>query len=247
MSEKNCIGKCQIKNMSPRESGGEVREIANENGQFRTTTYSVFSGIDLVYNDAHISNVKDLKPIGGNVIEINHCREGRMECHYRDEFCYVAPGDLVIGRAGEKSDAICFPLNHYHGITVRIDIEKAPACLSCFLEDVNVCPQVELAKSVSEYLAENMDHRVTLEQLSENFHISGTQIKNVFKGVYGVSLYAYTRALKMESAAYMLEYTDRTVMDIAGDHGYDNSSKFARAFREVKGVTPSEYRKENKK
>ena len=108
-------------------------------------------------------------------------------------------------------------------------------------------PQVELAKSVSEYLAENMDHRVTLEQLSENFHISGTQIKNVFKGVYGVSLYAYTRALKMESAAYMLEYTDRTVMDIAGDHGYDNSSKFARAFREVKGVTPSEYRKENKK
>lgn len=317
MSEKNCIGKCQIKNMSPRESGGEVREIANENGQFRTTTYSVFSGIDLVYNDAHISKVKDLKPIGGNVIEINHCREGRMECHYRDEFCYVAPGDLVIGRAEEKSDAICFPLNHYHGITVRIDIEKAPACLSCFLEDVNVrpqaiaekfcgidsCfiarsnpsvehifselysvpeeikkgyfkikvlelllflsvlntekdglknevysrPQVELAKSVSEYLAENMDHRVTLEQLSENFHISGTQIKNVFKGVYGVSLYAYTRALKMESAAYMLEYTDRTVMDIAGDHGYDNSSKFARAFREVKGVTPSEYRKENKK
>lgn len=317
MSEKSCIDKCQIKNMSAQESDGEVREIADKNGRFRTTTYSVFCGIDLVYNDAHISKVENLKPTGGNVIEINHCREGRMECHYRDEFCYVAPGDLVIGRAGEKSDTICFPLNHYHGITVRIDIEKAPACLSCFLEDVNVrpqaiaekfcgtdsCfiarsnpsvehifselysvpeeikkgyfkikvlelllflsvlntekdglknevysrPQVELAKSVSEYLVENMDHRVTLEQISEHFHISGTQIKNVFKGVYGVSLYAYTRALKMESAAYMLEYTDRTVMDIAGDHGYDNSSKFARAFREVKGVTPSEYRKENRK
>ena len=315
MSEKNCKNECKIKLTDGEKDYGFVSEISEKDGRFCTTTYSVFRGIELIYNDAHIMSVETKAP-SGNVIEINHCREGRMECHYRDEFCYVAPDDLVIGRAEEKSPTTYFPLSHYHGITVRIDVDRAPSCLSCLLDDVNVRPQaiaekfcgekscfiarsdpsvehifselysvpeeikkgyfkikvlelllflsvldtgedgidsvysaaqVDLAKQVSEYLTENMDKRVTLEQISKHFHVSGTHIKNIFKGVYGVSLYAYTRAIKMESAAYMLEYTDRTVMDIAGEHGYDNSSKFARAFREVKGMTPSEYRAANKK
>lgn len=316
MLEKNCKNECKIKMTDGEDEYGFVNEISGKDGRFCSTAYSVFCGIELIYNDAHIMSVETKAP-SGNIIEINHCREGRMECHYRDEFCYVAPGDLVIGRAEEKSPTTYYPLSHYHGITVRIDIDRAPGCLSCLLDDVNVRPQmiaekfcgekscfiarsdssvehifselysvpkeikkgyfkikvlelllflsaldtdkdeiensiysvsqVALAKQVSEYLTENMDKRVTLEQISKHFHVSGTHIKNIFKGVYGVSFYAYTRAIKMESAAYMLEYTDRTVMDIAGEHGYDNSSKFARAFREVKGMPPSKYRAENKK
>ena len=34
----------------------------------------------------------------------------------------------------------------------------------------------------------------------------------------------------------------RQVLDIAGQFGYDNASKFARAFRDVIGVSPNEYR-----
>ncbi len=313
MPEKICKEKCKIKSTNPSDF---VNEFSENGGRFSSAAYSVFDGIELIYNNAHVMSV-ETKPPSGNVIEINHCREGRMECHYRDEFCYVAPGDLVIGRADEKSSTIYFPLSHYHGITVRIDVDRAPGCLSCLLDDVNVRPQaiaekfcgerscftvrsgssvehifselysvpeeikkgyfkvkvlelllflsaldtgrdkiedsvysssqVTLAKQVSEFLIENMDKRVTLDQISKSFHVSGSHIKNIFKGVYGVSLYAYTRAIKMESAAYMLEYTDKTVMEIAGEHGYDNSSKFARAFREAKGMPPSEYRAKNKK
>ena len=103
--------------------------------------------------------------------------------------------------------------------------------------------QVALAKEVSRYMLEHMNDRITLDQLSERFHVSGTHIKNTFKGVYGVSLGAYIRTQKMESAAYMLEYTDKSILEIAGEHGYDNGSKFAGAFRDVKGMAPNEYRK----
>lgn len=44
-------------------------------------------------------------------------------------------------------------------------------------------------------------------------------------------------------AAYQLEHTDKPVVDIAGEHGYDSSSKFASAFRSVKGAFPETYRK----
>mgnify|MGYP001049018267 len=46
----------------------------------------------------------------------------------------------------------------------------------------------------------------------------------------------------MHAAAELLRSTDRTVLDIAGQFGYDNASKFARAFRSVIGVSPNAYR-----
>lgn len=107
--------------------------------------------------------------------------------------------------------------------------------------------QVLLAKRVAEYLMENMYQKSTLEKMTKKFHVSGTAIKNAFKMVYGVSFYAYIKTQKMESAAYMLEYTDKTVIEIANEHGYDNSSKFAAAFRSVKGAAPGEYRARNTK
>lgn len=105
--------------------------------------------------------------------------------------------------------------------------------------------QVSLAKTIAEYLTENMDEKITAKQAADKFHLSETAIKNAFKTVYGVPFYAYIKAQKMESAAYMLEYTDKTVIEIANEHGYDNASKFAVAFRKVKGLSLGEYRTKN--
>ena len=104
--------------------------------------------------------------------------------------------------------------------------------------------QAELAREVCAYLNENMERRITLAMLAERFHVSGTLIKNSFRGVYGQALYAYTREQKMRCAAERLRTTDDTVLEVAGRFGYDNASKFAGAFRAVMGVTPSEYRKQ---
>ena len=289
-------------------------EITNENGRYTMTTYEVLPGVRFVYNDAHIQSVRfeERKAISDDIIEISHCREGRVECSIHGEFFYLTPGDLAIARTNSISTSVYYPLRHYHGLTIQIDLNRASNCFSCLLEDVTVQPralaekfcsreggfvaranpsfehifselysvpesiqkgylkiktlelllflsamdvqqdvvekplytkmQVDLAKDVSSYLLAHMDDRITLEQLSERFHISGTHIKNTFKGVYGVSVGAYIRTQKMESAAYMLEYTDKSILDIAGIHGYDNGSKFASAFRAVKGMAPNEYR-----
>ena len=50
------------------------------------------------------------------------------------------------------------------------------------------------------------------------------------------------RRQKMESAALMLRDTERSVLEIAGCFGYDNGSKFSKAFKDILGVTPAVYR-----
>lgn len=281
-------------------------------------SYQVFPGIQLIYKEAHIQSYTWDEHIkwSDNVFEITHCNEGRIEYSVNDEFCYLTSGDLTVTRLSDVSRTSYFPLCHYHGISVRIDADRAPKCLSCILEDVMVQPnalikkfcenrngfvarsnssvehifselysipkeiqkgyfkvkvlelllflsvfepeqnelkertysraQVTLAKSVAEYLMEHKDIRITLEELSQRFHVSGTQIKNSFKGVYGVSYYSYIRAQKMQSAAFMLEKTEKSILEIAGAHGYDNGSKFASAFRSIMGMSPNEYRNEKR-
>ena len=99
-----------------------------------------------------------------------------------------------------------------------------------------------LAKEVSAYMISNMNSRITLDDLTKKFHVSGTQLKTTFKGVYGVSIYSYIRKQKMQSAAQMLRNCDDTVLEIAGRYGYENGSKFAKAFKETIGLSPNAYR-----
>ncbi len=316
MQEKKCDREnCNCKVEIPSENkNGTTVQISDDNGRYVMTTYQVFPGVEFIYGDAHIQSVcfEERPAVSDNVFEISHCREGRLECNVNGEFWYLTPGDLSIVRTNTISSDTYFPLRHYHGVTIRIDLEQAPRCLSCLLDDVKVQPkaiadkfcgsngafvaranpsfehifselysvpsaikkgyfklktlelllflsvldmkqdeieeriytktQVKLAKDIGRYLTEHMNDRITIDQLCEQFHVSAAHIKNTFKGVYGVSVGAYIRTQKMESAAYMLEYTDKSILEIAGEHGYDNGSKFAGAFRAVKGMNPTEYR-----
>ena len=102
--------------------------------------------------------------------------------------------------------------------------------------------QAALARQARDCLLAEPDQTVTLQALSLRLGVSAAQIKRSFAGVYGMSPAAYLRVRRMRGAAAMLRQTDRTVLDIAGEFGYDNASKFARAFRSVIGVSPREYR-----
>lgn len=47
----------------------------------------------------------------------------------------------------------------------------------------------------------------------------------------------------MQAAALDLIQTEKSVLEIAGECGYDNASKFSAAFKEIMGEAPLEYRK----
>ncbi|MBR2283940.1 MAG: helix-turn-helix transcriptional regulator [Ruminococcus sp.] len=107
--------------------------------------------------------------------------------------------------------------------------------------------QIRVAREVSSYIGSHLSSRLTIAVLSEKLGISPTYLKSCFRCVYGTSVYSYVRGQKMLAASKLLCETDRTVLDIAGECGYDNGSKFSRAFSAVMGVTPSEYRRRNMK
>ena len=61
--------------------------------------------------------------------------------------------------------------------------------------------------------------------------------------MYGLPIYTYARSQRMAAASKLLSGTDESILEIAGKFSYENGSKFARAFRNVMSVSPSEYRR----
>lgn len=105
--------------------------------------------------------------------------------------------------------------------------------------------QVTLAKKVCEYVNTHMEVRLTIDQLADKFYVSPAWLKKCFYNVYGKSVQAYIREYKMQSAAYALKNTNQTITEIANAIGYENNSKFSKAFRSSYGLSPTEYRRGN--
>jgi AraC-like DNA-binding protein len=108
----------------------------------------------------------------------------------------------------------------------------------CSQEEQRTCSkmQVELVKNVCDFMNAHMDMRPTIQELSEKFYVSSTQLKKSFHDVCGESVYGYIRMQRMQTA-------DKSISEIASDFGYENKSKFSSAFCEVIGENPAKYRK----
>lgn len=159
-----------------------IYRIDDGSGDMVMTSYQVFPGIQLVYNDVHIGKCSIDYGVLGNVMEINHCLEGRIECGYREEFFYLTQGDLAISKKGAAGQDSCFPLNHYYGIAIVIDIDRAPACMSCFLDDVNVRPCALIEKFCSNGKCFVARSKPCLEHIfSELYEVPDSIKKGYFK------------------------------------------------------------------
>jgi AraC family transcriptional regulator len=67
-------------------------------------------------------------------------------------------------------------------------------------------------------------------------------VARAFRQVYGMSVTAYARALRLEWATVAVATTDDPIARIALDAGFADQSHFTRSFRRHHGVTPARYR-----
>jgi AraC family transcriptional regulator len=83
---------------------------------------------------------------------------------------------------------------------------------------------------------------LALERLARLAHFSPYHFSRIFKGIVGEGVYEYVRRPRLESAAVVLKTTGRGVTQVALDAGYTTHEAFTRAFRQMFGVSPTQFR-----
>lgn len=97
---------------------------------------------------------------------------------------------------------------------------------------------------VLKYVDEHYTGAITLEQLSEQFHISLSHLCRQFKKATGMTYTQYLSSKRIEKACELLAYTRKPIADVGVRAGYKDYFYFSKAFKKTMGVSPMQYRKE---
>ena len=105
--------------------GGTIHKIKTHNqGVCYITTYQIFSGVSVMFNDIHASKLDMATEEHADRIqryELNHCREGKFESILKDgtKISFEA-GDFAINPFANCPEHSKFPIDYYHGISIYI-------------------------------------------------------------------------------------------------------------------------------
>lgn len=104
-------------------------------------------------------------------------------------------------------------------------------------------PRYKAAYGIADYLSENCERSVTLDELVEQFYLSKSYICRIFKEVTGYTISEYTNIHRIRKAKRYLEETDMSISQIAHALGYESLTYFERMFKTYMTISPLKYRK----
>lgn len=96
------------------------------------------------------------------------------------------------------------------------------------------------------YIEEHFAEDITLKSLADFIRMDASYVSDLFKKKTGTTLTHYIQNRRIQAAKMLLAETERTVSDIGRSVGFENDNYFIKIFKRWCGVTPNEYRKEQK-
>lgn len=96
---------------------------------------------------------------------------------------------------------------------------------------------------VIEYLHENFEHSVGLNDLAKIAEVHPTHLARVFRQFESCTAGDYVRKVRIEKARQKMLYSKQPLVEIALETGFSDQSHFTRSFKIITGMTPTEYRR----
>ncbi len=99
------------------------------------------------------------------------------------------------------------------------------------------------AQRISTYLAEHFSEpELSIITMGENLGLSQKKIAKVMNDVFKMSFKQYLTSIRIHEAKRLLRETDRLVIDIALEVGFNSISHFNRVFKAAIQISPLEFR-----
>lgn len=166
---------------------------------------------------------------------------------YGDVWLLAGDGDIVERAAGRllqpsattgKAVTLREWPQAYEGLKLSLDRQ---------LEDRDIpLAYHALVRQAIRYIREQYTDELTLEALSGQVHVSPSYFSRLFQKETGKTFTEYLTGIRLQQARRLLLDTDHPVYDVAEKSGYRNARYFLKLFKETYGMTPTEYRSEQK-
>ena len=113
--------------------------------------------------------------------------------------------------------------------------------------DDNAKPvNLERLARIINYIDDNYDKKITLSDLAEEEHLNMYHISHLIKDTTGLNFQNLLNYMRLENAAKLLNEEKMTLTQISETCGFSSSSYFNKCFKEWYGITPAQYKKEQR-
>lgn len=99
----------------------------------------------------------------------------------------------------------------------------------------------ERVRQIVAWIGENIDHPFELREICLKAMLNKSTLERVFRQQMGTSIIQYCRLAKVERAKQLLREDSMNITQIADSLGFSSIHYFSRTFKQITGMSPSEY------
>ncbi|MBV7507780.1 response regulator [Bacillus sp. sid0103] len=103
----------------------------------------------------------------------------------------------------------------------------------------------EPIREAIDYINNNLKNELSQKEVADHVHLNPSYLSVLFKEHVKLTFSEYVTRRRIQRAKELLISTNLPINDIAEESGYKTAKYFIKIFRELEGMTPSAYRKDN--
>lgn len=126
-------------------------------------------------------------------------------------------------------------------------VDDIEALLGEYIDHVFSCQDMlsqlngaEIVKQAQNYIRSNFSENITLESLSEIYHIHPNYLSRAFKKYTNNNFNEYLTMIRMEQAINLLRQPEARIQEVSQMLGYADSKYFSKVFKKFYGITPTQ-------
>lgn len=100
---------------------------------------------------------------------------------------------------------------------------------------------------VRRYIDNHFKENLCLDELAALAHLNKYYLSHAFRKEFGTTPISYLISRRIQESRYLLTDTDHTLSQIAHILGFSSLSYFSQSFRRLEGISPLEYRRQNRR
>ncbi|REE92917.1 AraC family two component transcriptional regulator [Paenibacillus taihuensis] len=93
-----------------------------------------------------------------------------------------------------------------------------------------------------EYIGQHFTRQITLQDVSNHLYVNASYFSRLFHEEMGETFVRYVAGLRISKAKQLLKGTTKKIYEIADEVGYSDFRHFVKTFKELVGLTPTQYR-----
>lgn len=107
---------------------------------------------------------------------------------------------------------------------------------------------IEFMNKLNQTINENLaNEQLTIKYLTLTMTMSRASLYNKVKQLTGLGVNEYINRLRIERSVYLLTHTSMSISEISYEVGFSYPRYFSTSFKQLKGMTPTRFKEENKK